>query len=85
MDSEGTVQNARNRATNRENQNFSSAKENEGTPRRPCRVDRAHLCSDLYFDDLILHGVPDQLADGVQFQLSHDVCTVGLGSLHTDI
>lgn len=85
MDSEGTVQNARNRASNRENQNFSGAKENEGAPRRPCRVDRAHLCSDLYFDDLILHGVPDQLADRVQFQLSHDVGAVSLGSLHADI
>jgi RNA polymerase sigma-70 factor, ECF subfamily len=41
MDSEGTVQNARNRATNRENQNLSGAKENEGAPRRPRRVDRA--------------------------------------------
>ena len=85
MDSEGTVQNARDRATNRENQNFSGAKENEGTPRRPCRIDRAHSCSDLYFDDLILHGVPNQLADGVQFQLSHDVGAVSLGSLHADI
>ena len=85
MDSEGTVQNARNRAANRENQNLSGAKENEGAPRRPCREDHAHLSSDSYFDDLILHGVPDQLADGVQFQLSHDVGAVSLGSLHADV
>ena len=85
MDSEGTVQNARNRATNRENPNLSGAKKNEGAPGGQSRVDRAHLWSDLYFDDLILHGVPDQLADGVQFQLSHDVGAVRLGSLHADI
>ena len=85
MDSEGVVQNARGHFTNRQNENLSGAKKNEGAPGRTGRIDRSYPCNDLYFDDLILHGIPDQLADGVQFQLSHDVGTVGLGSLHTDV
>ena len=85
MDSEGVVQNARGHFTNRENENLSGAKKNEGAAGRPGRIDRVDPCNDLYFDDLILHSVPHQLADGVQFELSHDVGAVGLGSLHTDI
>ena len=85
MDSEGVVQNARGHFTNRENENLSGAKKNEGAPRRTGRIDRLDPCNDSYFDDLIFHGVPHQLADGVQFQFSHDVGAMGFGSFHADI
>lgn len=48
-------------------------------------MDRLDPCNDSYFDDLIFHGVPHQLADGVQFQFSHDVGAMGFGSFHADI
>jgi hypothetical protein len=36
------------------------------------------------FDNLVADGVKNQFADGVQFELAHDVGAMGLGGFHAD-
>ena len=39
----------------------------------------------LRLNNLVADGIVDQLGKGGQIQFMHDVCTMGLNGLHTDV
>jgi hypothetical protein len=38
-----------------------------------------------HLDDVVSHGIQNQLADGMQSKLSHDIAAVSFGSLNAQI